>query len=73
MVETYTELPGPRLPCSITALGGDADPVVRTTDIAAWRAATSGPFEWLILEGGHFYVNTARQRVIEAVRRRLPE
>jgi medium-chain acyl-[acyl-carrier-protein] hydrolase len=71
LVETYAELPGPRLSCPVTALGGRDDADVPREDIEAWRSVTSGPFEAMLLDGGHFYVNTARNTLLRELNHRL--
>jgi medium-chain acyl-[acyl-carrier-protein] hydrolase len=69
MIETYTtEAGSPRLSCPITVMGGDADTDVPREDLAAWRTATRGPFSTVMFNGGHFYVNTARDRLLETLR-----
>lgn len=73
LVETYAELPGPRLRCPVTALGGSADPDVSAEELAAWRTATSGPFRSLLFDGDHFFINTARAQVIRTLREDLSE
>jgi medium-chain acyl-[acyl-carrier-protein] hydrolase len=71
MVETYVELDGQRLSCPLSALGGDADPTVPPADLAAWHMATTGRFRSILLEGDHFYVNTARNSLIASLWREL--
>ncbi|MFE1770134.1 thioesterase II family protein [Streptomyces sp. NPDC059008] len=54
-VETYRHRPGPPLRTPVTALVGDADPLVAVEDAAAWRAHTAGDFRMRIFPGGgHF-------------------
>ncbi|MGW1373986.1 thioesterase II family protein [Streptomyces sp. NPDC002446] len=54
-VETYRHRPGPPLRTPLTALVGDADPLVSIEDAAAWREHTTGDFRLRILPGGgHF-------------------
>ncbi|MFF8827762.1 thioesterase II family protein [Streptomyces sp. NPDC015131] len=50
--------PGPRTPlrCAVTALVGDRDPRVPADGVAAWRAATRGPFRFRTVPGDHFYL-----------------
>ncbi|MER6306825.1 alpha/beta fold hydrolase [Streptomyces sp. NPDC001657] len=56
-VETYRHRPGPPLRTPVTALVGDADPLVTVDDAAAWRAHTAGDFRMRIFPGGdHFYL-----------------
>jgi medium-chain acyl-[acyl-carrier-protein] hydrolase len=71
MVETYVELGGERLSCPLLALGGDADPTVPPGDLAAWHMATTGRFRTILVEGDHFYVNTARSSLIANLWREL--
>lgn len=48
---------GPPLSSPVTALIGDADPVVTVDEAAAWHNHTTGPFDLRILPGGHFYLD----------------
>jgi medium-chain acyl-[acyl-carrier-protein] hydrolase len=65
--ETYTELPGPLLSCPLIAFGGDADASVPRAEVEAWRNVTSGRFRPVVLPGNHFFINTARERVLDIV------
>ena len=47
------------LRCPVIALGSVAD-YVSEEAIAAWRETTSGPFDWKMFPGDHFYINTER-------------
>jgi medium-chain acyl-[acyl-carrier-protein] hydrolase len=71
LVETWRELPGPRLSCPVTALGGDQDSGVPPEDLAAWHAVTDGPFTSVLFKGDHFFINTARDTVLDLLRRQL--
>lgn len=68
MVETYSELAGPRLTCPLLAMGGNADADVTPAEIDAWHSATTGQFRSVVLEGGHFYINTATDRLLATLR-----
>ena len=65
--ETYVYEPGPPLDCAVLALGGDADPNVDASEVAAWRAHTNGPFESALLPGGHFFAQTGLPAVATRV------
>jgi medium-chain acyl-[acyl-carrier-protein] hydrolase len=65
LIETYTEMPGPCLSCPVIALGGDADVDVPHAEIVAWHKMTTGRFKVAMVPGGHFYINTARERVLQ--------
>ncbi|MFI6768845.1 thioesterase II family protein [Streptomyces sp. NPDC050355] len=65
-VETYRHRPGPPLRTPVTALVGDADPLVTVEDAAAWRAHTAGEFRLRIFRGGdHFVLRTHWSEVAE--------
>ena len=54
--ETYRHRPGPALACPVTVLTGDDDPLTPIEDAIAWRDHTSGPYRFLVLPGGHFFL-----------------
>jgi surfactin synthase thioesterase subunit/glycosyltransferase involved in cell wall biosynthesis len=58
------ELP---LSCPIRAYGGEADPNVRREHLAGWGEQTSASFAVRLFPGGHFYLNTARDRLLRAL------
>ena len=77
--ETYSYLPEPALPCSITALGGNSDPEVNRDDLRAWAEQTATGFSLYTFPGGHFFPQTAHNLVLRVltedlrrVLRRLP-
>jgi medium-chain acyl-[acyl-carrier-protein] hydrolase len=51
----------------IFALGGAQDPVVSADGLAAWRSETASAFALRLFPGGHFYLQTTRDTVIETV------
>jgi len=69
LCEDYRYEPAPPLPCSLTALGGTADPVVSTDDLAAWRPHTSSAFECRLFAGNHFFLQSSSAAVLDTVRR----
>ncbi|GHH38856.1 thioesterase II family protein [Lentzea cavernae] len=68
--ETYRHVPGPPLPFPLTVLGGIGDPRADEAELAAWQelSADSALFTY---PGGHFYLDTRVQEVVEVVRTRL--
>jgi medium-chain acyl-[acyl-carrier-protein] hydrolase len=44
------------LPIPISVFGGDADPIVSTADLEAWRVHATGDFRVRVLPGGHFFL-----------------
>lgn len=67
----YVHRPGPPLPCPITAIGGVDDPNVTVDDLRGWAAYTSAGFDWRRFPGGHFYLRTARDEVLDTIWRRI--
>jgi surfactin synthase thioesterase subunit len=53
--ENYRYVPGPPLPCPITALGGLKDRWVTREAIEAWRVHTRSAFSARMLFGDHFF------------------
>lgn len=71
-VETYRPAPAAVLDCPITALTGDRDVLVSLDEAQAWAGHTTGPFDLVVLPGGHFYLADRNEQVVELIRRRLP-
>jgi medium-chain acyl-[acyl-carrier-protein] hydrolase len=69
--ETYVFAAEPPLACPITAFGGMSDQDVTSDDLHAWRAQTAAEFTYGEFKGGHFFVQTARQNLIEIILKRL--
>ena len=40
-------------------------------ELAGWEKVTAGPFRSLVLEGDHFFINSARTSLLQAMRREL--
>ena len=59
----YRYRPGPPLPCPVTALTGDADPLTTVDEARSWRAHTTGDFALHVLPGGHFFLAEHRAQV----------
>jgi surfactin synthase thioesterase subunit len=69
--ETYRVPLGRPLPCPITAFGGAGDPMVARADLDAWAGHAGGAFRVHVLPGDHFFLTTARARLLELVDREL--
>lgn len=67
LAETYLYVADAPLPCPLTAFGGTADDKVPPADLAAWRAQAGGPFAAQLFPGDHFFLNTGRVRLVQAV------
>ncbi|MGW1951440.1 thioesterase II family protein [Streptomyces sp. NPDC001920] len=70
--ETYVYAPGPKLTCPITALIGDADPMVSAEEATAWSEYTDGAFQLRIWPGGHFYLDRHATDVIARISAEMP-
>jgi pyochelin biosynthesis protein PchC len=70
-IETYEHVPGAPLSCPVTALVGDADPLVTTEEARAWAEHTTGPFALRVFAGGHFFLNDYPRELTRIARRAL--
>lgn len=71
LVETHPWTPDMVVHCPVTAFGGVADTTVPVETLADWRDVTRGPFESVVLPGGHFPPPAAEQLLLEVIRRGL--
>ena len=71
VVESYAYTPGRPLECPLSCFGGSEDPSIDEPDLAPWRDQTRGPFSLRMFPGTHFFVQTAREQVLAAVRHDL--
>ncbi|WP_236242297.1 thioesterase II family protein [Streptomyces sp. CC228A] len=62
----------PLLLADVHALTGDRDPQVTPEEAAGWSAVTSGSFRLTVLEGDHFYLVPAAERVARAAMETAP-
>jgi medium-chain acyl-[acyl-carrier-protein] hydrolase len=69
--ETYSLAPEPRLACPITAFGGVSDADVTLDDVRGWQEQTEAGFFFHEVEGGHFFVNAERKKLIQIITARL--
>jgi medium-chain acyl-[acyl-carrier-protein] hydrolase len=63
--------PDAPLGCPITALGGVADPRANMDELRAWSVQTTAPFDCEMFPGGHFFIQSARDAVLDSLSRRL--
>lgn len=59
------------LPVDTTAYGGDTDALVSEAALGGWARHTSAAFDYRFYNGGHFFLNTARDEMIADVTRHL--
>lgn len=69
--ESYTYSPEAALDCPISSFGGLKDPTASQEELEAWREQTNASFSLQMLSGDHFFVNTARGPLLQALARDL--
>lgn len=55
------------LPCPVTVFGGTTDRHVSLDDLRAWRSETLSPLRVRQFEGGHFFIDSARETLLADV------
>jgi medium-chain acyl-[acyl-carrier-protein] hydrolase len=71
--EEYAYTPEEPLEVGISAFGGLGDADVTREDVMAWQEHTKGRFRARMLPGDHFFINSQKAVVLEAVTRDLAE
>lgn len=71
--ETYRYTEEPPLACPISAFGGLGDAFVDREELQGWQAQTTAAFSLRMFPGDHFYLNTARPYLLQAVARELDQ
>jgi medium-chain acyl-[acyl-carrier-protein] hydrolase len=66
-LERHVHQPGEPLDCDLLALGGVGDPRVSPSELEAWRSETAGAFSLRLFPGGHFYLQSARQPLLDTL------
>ena len=71
--ETYNYQTQPPLACSISAYSGLQDRYVTREQMLAWKELTTGDFRLRMFPGDHFYLNTSKMLLLQALARDLDE
>ena len=71
LLSHYEYLEEPALECPITAFGGLSDPKISREDILAWRRHTAVRYESFFMEGGHFFLNQAKDQLVGFLNRAM--
>ncbi len=66
-VETYSHVAQAPLDCGITAFGGLEDRMVTRPFLEAWQQQTLSDFRLHMLPGSHFFLQSARTRLLEFI------
>jgi medium-chain acyl-[acyl-carrier-protein] hydrolase len=69
--ETYAYTEEPPLDCPLSVYGGLADEHVTREDLEGWRRQTTSTFTLRMLEGDHFFINTARPVLLRVLSHEL--
>jgi medium-chain acyl-[acyl-carrier-protein] hydrolase len=69
--ENYRFEPESPLKIPISAFGGVEDIHSTREEFQMWSEETSGPFALHMIQGDHFFLNTAHSTIIETVEREL--
>ncbi|MCX6626109.1 MAG: thioesterase domain-containing protein, partial [Candidatus Solibacter sp.] len=59
------------LPLPVRAYGGADDPNVRREHLDGWAEQTTASFALRVFPGGHFYLATAREPLVQALEKDL--
>lgn len=65
IVEAYAYSDEPPLDLPMAAFGGIGDPETNEEQIRAWQAQSTRPVRVRMFPGGHFFVNSQREAVVE--------
>ena len=60
----YEHHPGEPLSCPVTGLFGEDETLVNREEMARWAELSTAPLAVRSYPGGHFYLTTARDRVL---------
>ncbi|MEV4470098.1 AMP-binding protein [Nonomuraea salmonea] len=67
MHETYRYTPDEPLDCPVTAFAGSHDDDAPVEDVLGWREQTGGTFRLEVLDGGHFFIASERERLLALI------
>jgi medium-chain acyl-[acyl-carrier-protein] hydrolase len=65
--ENYHSKDSKPFPFDILALSGAQDPTVTQEEIIGWKEHTTGKFEYLSFQGGHFYIRNHQKSILNVV------
>jgi medium-chain acyl-[acyl-carrier-protein] hydrolase len=71
LIEAYVHRPDRALRCPVSVCGGITDPEATQADLAGWREHTEGAFSLQMFPGGHFFVQSAHEELMQSVRAAL--
>lgn len=71
LLETYQYKPEEPLDCPITAFGGAQDPRTTRNGLEGWRLQTAKSFDLIMMQGDHFFLDSARSLLLDVISRKL--
>lgn len=71
LIEAYVHRPDRALRCPVSVCGGITDPEATQADLAGWREHAEGAFSLQMFPGGHFFVQSAHEELVQSVRAAL--
>jgi medium-chain acyl-[acyl-carrier-protein] hydrolase len=71
LAESYVYRSAEPLTCPISVFGGECDAVTTVDGLKVWEKLTTGPFTFRMFPGGHFFINTARDELLNEIARSL--
>jgi surfactin synthase thioesterase subunit len=72
-LETYEYIAGAPLTAPMLVFGGKEDTEVPPPQLQDWRGETTGPWALQLFPGGHFFLHSAREALLQAVREALSQ
>lgn len=67
LIDSYVYDPQPALDCPIDTFGGLQDREVSYNSLAAWQEQTTADFSLQMMDGDHFFINTAKTTLLNSV------
>jgi len=71
LCDRYAYSPQATLDIPISAFGGVNDNMITQQDIEAWRSMTHEPFQFHMIDGDHFFLDSARPELLELLSQKL--
>ncbi len=71
LVEMYAHISRPPLECPVTVFGGLQDSEVPLSALKSWKEYTVKSFNYYTLPGGHFFINSQRELLLEILHQEL--
>lgn len=67
LIEAYVHRPAGPLGCPLSVYGGAEDPEATQAELVGWREHTRGPLAVQMFPGGHFFVQSGHEELVQSV------